>query len=441
MTDVLKDDRLADSDQRSLPASMALKARSGGPRVASSGLRLLNRFCSQLGYIILVATVITLLIELASWAIWSIHPLTRQAEFENQIESPVYAGADWAQEFWREESMRRKKATDYVPFRIWGVTSWHSRYINNDQTTRGLVRRTINPANCGNRPNVNVWTFGGSTMYGAGVPDWGTVPSYLSRELNAGSRDCIFVTNFGVEGYVTDQELILLEEQLKAGGRPDLVVFYDGVNDSILAWPPTAPPIAHFMYRSIKARVEGTTSGRLDFLQKSHAVRLVAELLERRHSATSFASLVSRAQPNVLATLSNYEQNMRLARALADTYKFKVYCFWQPMLVYGHKPFVPFEQQMATRDVKGDTNESAWFLTNAAVYREAELHAARDGAFVFLGYLFDSTHEPVYVDEVHLGPRGNELAAQAIARFVRARSSEWLPEVSSTKLSETLPPH
>jgi hypothetical protein len=252
------------------------------------------------------------------------------------------------------------------------------------------------------------------------VPDWATIPSYLSREMNAaGSGDCVVVSNFGVEGYVTDQELILLAEQLKAGGHPDIVIFYDGVNDSSLAWPPSGPPDAHFSFRTIKSRVEGSLSSRLDFLEKSYAVRLAREVLARLHSERSFESLISKAQPNVVATLDNYEANMRLVHALAEAYKFKLYCFWQPVLIYGHKPLVPFEQQMATRDASGTSVDSAWFLTIAAVYQEAEHHAVSNGNFVFLGSLFDSTREPIYVDEAHLGPRGNELAAQAIAGYIQ----------------------
>ena len=363
--------------------------------------------------------VIGALLEVVSWAIWSLHPVTRESELENQGASPVYAGASWAHEFWQEESLRRKQPKEYVPFRIWSVTDWHGKYINNDQGVGGVWRRTTNPATCDSPQRVTVWTFGGSTMYGTAVPDWATIASYLSRDLNSGPRKCVTVSNFGVEGYVTDQELILLTEQLKAGRHPDIVVFYDGVNDSSLAWAPSGPRNAHFLFRTIKTRVEGSLSGRLDFLQKSYAVRLAAASLAGHHPATSFAPLVAKSQPNVLNTLDNYEANMGLARALAGVYKFRLYCFWQPILIYGHKPLVPFEQQMASRDASGASAESAWFLTMAAVYREAERRAADNGKFVFLGGLFDSTKEPVYVDEAHLGPRGNELAAKAIASYVQ----------------------
>ncbi|HTC48535.1 MAG TPA: SGNH/GDSL hydrolase family protein [Candidatus Aquilonibacter sp.] len=408
MTELVKRERELQPDNKRAASS-----------AARSVLRSCSRFCCFLGSIIVIFALLGTLLELASWAIWSMYPLTRQAELENQIASPVYAGAEWAKEFWQEESARRKKHSIYVPFRLWSVTSWHGKYINNDPGSGGYLRRTINPANCEAPRKITVWTFGGSTMYGTAVPDWATIPSYLSRDLNSGGNDCVVVSNFGVEGYVTDQELILLEEQLKAAGKPDIVIFYDGVNDSSLAWPPSNSPMPHFQYGTIKNRIEGSLSGRLDFLQKSYALRLVREWMSRLHRPSSFTQLISQAQPNVIAALNNYEGNMRLARAFADAYKFKLYCFWQPMLVYGHKPFVPFEQQMAIRDASGASFDSAWFLTNVAVYREAELHAARDVNYVFLGDLFDSTKEPVYVDEAHLGPRGNEIAAQAIASYIR----------------------
>jgi hypothetical protein len=389
-----------------------------GPRSSSIISRSLRRVFFLVGYGVVLVVLVAAFLEFAAWAIWSVHPLTREAELENQIASPVYTGAEWAGEFWQEESLRRKKPTVYVPFRVWGVTDWHSKQINNDPGVRGVWRRTINPANCDPLHRVNLWTFGGSTMYGTAVPDWATIPSYLSRDLNAGSQVCTEISNFGVEGYVTDQELILLAEQLKAGGHPDIVILYDGVNDSSLAWTPSGTPNAHFLFGKVKSRVEGSLSGRLDFLQQSYALRLVREALARLHPKGSFASLVAKQRSNVISTFNNYEGNLRLAHALSDDYNFKLYCFWQPLLVYGHKPLVPFERHLVDQDVSGTSAESAWFLTMIEVYREAEHHAAGNDSFVFLADLFDSTREPLYVDEAHLGPRGNELVAQAIANYV-----------------------
>lgn len=418
MANQLEDERQELSRERHLSGFWTIGDRPLEPRYPPIVSRFLAHFFSFLGYGVVIVVIVAAFLEFAAWAIWSVHPLTREAELKNQIASPVYAGAGWAGEFWQEESLRRKKPTVYVPFRVWGVTDWHSKLINNDPGVRGVWRRTINPANCDPLHRVNLWTFGGSTMYGTAVPDWATIPSYLSRDLNAGSQVCTQISNFGVEGYVTDQELILLAEQLKAGGHPDIVILYDGVNDSSLAWAPSGSPNAHFLLGKVKSRVEGSLSGRLDFLQQSYALRFVREILARLHPTGSFESLIQKQRPNVVSTFNNYEGNLRLARALSEAYNFKLYCFWQPLLVYGHKPLVPFEQHMAAQDVSGTSAESAWFLTMIEVYREAEHHAAENDSFVFLADLFDSTREPLYVDEAHLGPRGNELVAQAIANYV-----------------------
>jgi hypothetical protein len=71
-----------------------------------------------------------------------------------------------------------------------------------------------------------VWVFGGSTVFGAGVDDASTIPSLLTRqtELNA--------VNFGQDNYIARQSVIsLLRETAKRRAEDLTVVFYDGVND------------------------------------------------------------------------------------------------------------------------------------------------------------------------------------------------------------------
>jgi lysophospholipase L1-like esterase len=294
------------------------------------------------------------------------------------------------------------------------LTNWHGKYINNDESPTGVWRRTLNPAEdqCKLKQRLTVWIFGGSTVYGTGVPDWATLPSYLSRDLNAASSDCVLVSNFGVEGYVSNQEVILLMEQLKAGGHPDIVIIYDGLNDAGAAGPASGPPHPHFSFDMIKRRVEGSISGCFDFIRESYTLRLAGTIrgfLFRGHPSRS---VLDELHTKGVAALDNYEANLNVAKALGKAYNFQIYCFWQPSLYYGQKPLVPFEKQMpeiATRDT--------WSLITTAVYQEAATRAST-GQFIFLGGLFDSVPEPIFIDEGHLGPRGNELAAQAVAKYI-----------------------
>jgi lysophospholipase L1-like esterase len=377
--------------------------------------RSVARVFAVLGFAVCSSIVLAALLELVSWALWSLapHPEVRLG-FELERTSPVFQGEAWAAEFWQDEPRRQTSRKVYVPFRLWGVTTWHSKYVNNDESNTGVWRRTINLVRdeCKLRP-MRVWTFGGSTMYGTAVPDWATLPSYLSRDLNASSSGCVVVSNFGVEGYVSNQELLLLTEQLKAGGQPDVVIFYDGLNDAGAAGPSSGPPRPHFYIEKIKPRVEGSLAGRFDFVRDFYTFRIAKAMqgvFFRRHSSQS---VLNELHSKAVATLDNYEANLRVAKALAKAYNFRLYCFWQPSLYYGQKPLVPFEKQLpeiSTRD--------PWALITTAVYQEAESRAAT-GSFAFLGGIFDSVKEPLYLDQGHLGPRGNELAAQAITNYIQ----------------------
>jgi len=330
--------------------------------------------------------------------------------------NPAFSQYTWAPDLLREQKMRLALETrTYLPFRVWGLTEWHGNYMNNDATEFGVIRRTINPRRpeCEEVPSTNIWIFGGSTLYGTGVPDSLTLPSYLSRELNA--NHCVEVTNFGVEGYVNNQELIVLESELKAGGHPNTVIFYDGFNDGLVGTIEPGIPGVHIGYATVKARVEGNLTARLDFLRRSCAGQLASATIFKffRHNPSP-ADPALRAKAK--ATVENFEQNLNIARALGKSSDFRVYAFWQPMVVYGHKPLAASEKLL----VDASSNPSTPFQAMIPVYQEAQQRSASAGEFVFLGNVFDTVQETLYFDWVHLSPRGNELAAHAIAEYISA---------------------
>jgi lysophospholipase L1-like esterase len=394
------------------------KTRTEGGRKSPSTERRLPAFFVILGFAAFSLVLLAPLLELTSWAIWSAYH-RGPYPFEEQATSPVYAGDARASEYWREESRRFRLHRPYVPYRVWGVTEWHGKYMNADAGDMGILRRTVNPSDskCQHQTRSSIWVFGGSTVYGQFVPDWATLPSYLSRNLNTAGAGCVIVHNLGVEGYVTNQELILLMEQLKKGRHPDVVIFYDGLNDAGAALEAPDPANAHGTLGVIKARIEESPSARLDFLRESYTGRVTADLL-KHFRAVRRSPFAGDAHAQARAVLDNYEANMQLAGVLSKAYNFTLYRFWQPTLVYGHKPLVPFEQQILLRDESSDSPHAAWLQTTLAVYQEAESRAARGRDFVFLGDVFDSDSEPVYIDEGHLGPLGNELAAQAVAKYI-----------------------
>lgn len=77
-----------------------------------------------------------------------------------------------------------------------------------------------------------VWVFGGSTAYGVGQRDQGTIASHLVTRA-AADGVAVEVVNMGVSGYVAWQEALLFERALTDGTRPtpDVAIFYHRSND------------------------------------------------------------------------------------------------------------------------------------------------------------------------------------------------------------------
>jgi lysophospholipase L1-like esterase len=383
-----------------------------------SRIRFLRRWFAFVGFVVISSIVAIALLEFGAFLVLSTDHWIRHDSRDFAESSPAYAEYSWAPEYWKEEKARWKlQHSSYEPFVIWGAAPWHSKYINTDATPQGIWRRTINTGNagCEKQNSVEVLMFGGSTLYGTGVPDEATLPSFLSRELNSAGRECFVVSNFGVEGYVTNQEIILLIEQLKAGRRPGIVIFYDGVNDSFAGTISPGTPNAHVSLANIKARVEGSVAGRIDFLCDSNTLQLVMTVVNWLGRVRPAGTRIEEIGPKVSATLDNYETNLRMAKILGEAYGFRLFCFWQPALVYGHKPLHPFEMKIANNAA---TKSS--FRILAEVYQKAEEQSASSGSFVFLGDIFDTVKEPLYIDKwMHLDPDGNELVARSIAKYLK----------------------
>ena len=370
------------------------------------------------GAVVCYLIIGAVLLELGSRVLLSVYRHFHTSTVEDFApDSPAYSGFDWAPQCLAEQSRKLKDRNVYFPFRLWGVTEFHGTCINNDVTDLGVLRRTVeakNPA-CANQPAKSIWALGGSTVYGTGIPDSATLPSYLSRELSNDAR-CVNVVNLGVEGYSSNQELLLLIEKLKTGKRPDVLIIYDGFNDADFGTIPPGNPTAHMGYFGIKDRLEGRFSGRFDFLRGLATWQLVEELTKERPHTRSIRVPDHTLPSHATSTLDNYEQNLRMAKVLGDAFGFRVYAFWQPAIIYGHKPLAGYERQL----VDLSAGKAYPFQALIPVYQEAERRADQNRDFVFLGGVLDTTSDPLYLDWVHLTPAGNQIVAHEIARQIDA---------------------
>ena len=166
-------------------------------------------------------------LDIAFWVKDGIVDGRGQGQVDPRSRADGYGQAEWVAEYFREYLGSYR--THWEPYVYWRRVPFEGRYVNIDE--RG-IRRTANAPHPGEGigESTRIFMFGGSTLWGTGARDDYTIPSYVSRELEAqGFR--VEVTNFGEAGYVSTQEVIALLRQLQEGNIPDLVVCYDGAND------------------------------------------------------------------------------------------------------------------------------------------------------------------------------------------------------------------
>lgn len=289
----------------------------------------------------------------------------------------------------------------WVPYRYWQRAPFSGQTIQIDEAG---VRLTVQKPTAVNAKKL--WLFGGSTMWGAGTPDGLTIPSLLASSLNDSH---IEITNFGESGYVTTQSLLRLMELLKAGERPDWVIFYDGANDVFSA-----------LQNDQAGLPQNEANRALEFNVSRDGGKLTQLLLNGMSGITRV--LADAAEPPEIEPLAesiarDYGHTLRMLEALANAYGFEYLAVWQPTL-FSKTTLSPSE-----RAALGSRPIAHLALSNAA-------HAAirqKLGAhphFVDLYGVLDDAKEPLFLDFCHLGPAGNRLVAAALAE-------QWLKRQSA----------
>ena len=167
-------------------------------------------------------------------------------------------------------------------------------------------------------------TLGGSTTVD-GFTDSETWPARLEAKLNetyAGKGVRVEVINLGVVAAASPTSLINLEF-IGVEYRPDLVISYDGVNDSVLVGFEGVAPDYRNAYRDFDESYRPWQSYLPAWAFRSYLVTRVSYALDRAGGGSDLASRVMpRLKPSedVLAGMNLFERNLRLQRAVSSAH-------------------------------------------------------------------------------------------------------------------------
>lgn len=312
---------------------------------------------------------------------------------------PAFAIYDWARDA-RKEQGRLKFV--YTPFTEASIEDFQGQYVN----VKNRVRKSYESPLAATGDPLDVWFFGGSTMFGFDLlRDDHTIPSEIVR-LAESDGIAIRARNYGMAGYVNYQEAVLLSLLVTGGERPDLVVFYDGTNDSSMALLNA--------YSGLNPAGEpgdlGAATQRRGLVKELPAASADTPAPLGLRPANAVKPIT--ADSIVKNVTGVYGQGFDLSRLLADRYGFEVAHFWQPDY-YTKVPLDSTEVDMAPALGLDEYRRE----TMTALM--ARIRADLPPEVVDLSTALNGMEGPVLSDSVHTNEKGSLAVSTAMYPHLR----------------------
>jgi hypothetical protein len=297
----------------------------------------------------------------------------------------------------------------YSPFVGSSLRDYQGQYVN----VKDRVRKSYETPLVQTKKPIDVWFFGGSTMFGFDLQrDLHTIPSEVVRLAEADGI-AIRAFNYGAPGLVNYQETVLLSMLTTGGKKPDVAVFYDGINDSALGLVDTiggmSPPGEPAELGAMQQRRALAASGEIPGATADPPAPLGL------HPETKPVS----AQQVVDDTVNVYRQGVDLGITLAGRYGFEILHFWQPD-IYSKAPLDPGELELfPTLSLTPERHE---MLRNLGF----RVRGALPPDTIDISDALNGVDGPVLTDIVHL----NEVGGRAVAEKMYAKLRPTLLRLS-----------
>ncbi len=400
-------------------------------------LRRLKRVlsCVQASWSVFGITLVTLLLVEGGFRVsFAVRDrLTAVAIPDRRIVAEGYGGDTWPSVHFRELEQLQERWQPYVYFR---QKPFRGKTITIDADGRRTTwQSSARAADRGERRSVKILTLGGSSLWGFGARDDQTIPSLLARSLDEKGW-YVELKNLSEIGYVSTQEVIALTQELQAGYRPDLVIFYDGVNDTTSALLEGEPGLTT---NEVNRRHEFNLLQTTARLTAALAVKLVkdsgsyrfAQMVRRRlggETASARPAPATFRVPDVAdGVVRRYEANITLVETLAKSFGFRPLFFWQPT-VFTKPVLVAVEQEEARRFSWAEP-----FLSDVYAGIRTSQQLTSDAAFRDLSTVFDDEEGLIFIDYCHTTEVANaRIASTMAATAVKALSNPALADRKPT---------
>ena len=262
-----------------------------------------------------------------------------------------------------------------------------------------------------------VMFIGGSTAFGSGsTSDETTIPGYLQQKFNNENLDKkIEVINAGISGYYSLTEIFYIKNFLLEF-EPDLLIVYDGINDSGYSQDNQPFELKYEENPQIDSNVVKETLKQITFYRTPF---VVYRNLNIENPAIVFKNLVNENYDDDIMKLNETKmfENTELWKnrwqdicELGKEKEFLTIITVQPTLGSGNKPLSHDEEEMLKERTAtpADYMQKFWdSLVDSLEDLDQVCEKTAD-----LRDVFANTSEPVYFDPSHISDVGNEIVAQ-----------------------------
>jgi lysophospholipase L1-like esterase len=316
---------------------------------------------------------------------------------------PSYEDQEQARLIYRDQ---RGSESVYVPFVEWRQRPYASTNLNVD--AEGYRQHAAGKDN--DQAARTLGFYGGSTVWGTGVDDDGTLPAQF--DLITKSYE---VANYGERGHTSFQNLVELLSQMNRNRAPQILVFFEGFND---VWVHCNAAVTlrlngHMEEKKIQSALD--RAAKRDYLYNNIVVpvmTLLAEIAGGDRDRQDPICSTDEARADAVAEM--IVRNMEIARALAASYGAEAHAFLQPNAFVGR----PRTEHL---DLDGENDRLLRAQFEAVYPRVRAKIAARS-----LAWFHDLTGAIdgdafLLVDHAHVTEKGNRILAEAIAAMIGAK--------------------
>ncbi len=305
----------------------------------------------------------------------------------------------------------------YRPWAMYGEQPITGEYVTVDPAGfRAVANQGPWPPS---RDNYNIFLFGGSTLFGYGLPGGQTVADHLQEALDAlPSRKPCKVYNFGAGTYYSTQERIFYQNLLAQGFVPDAAVFLDGFNDP--QRQEDAPWNSERFRQMMESSARHTGAWEeihINWLKTKiiHYLPITEKLFDLERLMPSKALLGEKDKAAVSTQLAvrqieRFAANKKLVDAASKAFGARDLYVWQPASKY----------DADTLAINPFTTEDDAQLTY--LYAQAEKRY-KDGEFgdnfVWCADILKGRQDVLYVDSAHYGNTLSKMCADCMLRGMR----------------------